>query len=339
MAHLRDRLGRSRGNDDGGDGDRGQLVLVTALVIAVVLVALVLLVNAAIYTENLATRDPSVGADDALAYRHTVVDGVGGVVVRENRAEYDDRADLEANVTASVERLDAAVADASLDGGVSATVNESTLSYADGRLVRQTTTGRNFTDASGLRADWTLASDVVGARNYAATVEPTVQTDAANASGDAFGVVVADNDSTDTWEAYVYENAAGEVVLAVQNASESSPTAACTTTETEATVGFTAGTFAGESCPALSWATGVDEGYQLRYVNGDAAVGTYDLTVRTESAGVVETANLNDGTASDDPDSPYHVPAVYAAETAVSYDGPELVAEWTVRVAPGEPDG
>ncbi|MFB6125904.1 MAG: hypothetical protein ABEJ79_01190 [Halolamina sp.] len=319
--------------------DRGQLVLVTALVIAVVLVALVLLVNAAIYTENLATRDPSVGADDALAYRETVVDGVGGIVARENRAEYDDRTALEENVTAGVERLDGAVLNASLDSGVSAAVNQSTLSYADGRLIRQTTSSRNFTDASGLQADWTLATDVVGTRTYEATVEPTVQTNASNAPGDAFGVVVGDNDTADTWEAYVYENqSTGDVALAVKNGSDSAPTEVCTTTDSRVTVGLTDGSFAGEPCAALSWATGVDSGYNLTYVNGDAAVGTYNVTIRTEGAGVIETVNMNDGTLTDAPDSPYYVPAVYAAEATVAYDAPELTVEWTVRVAPGEPD-
>ena len=64
-----------------GRRDRAQLMLVTALALAVVLVVLVLLVNTAIYTENLATRGVDVGADDALEHRAAVVDGVGGVVV------------------------------------------------------------------------------------------------------------------------------------------------------------------------------------------------------------------------------------------------------------------
>ncbi|MFC7080626.1 DUF7261 family protein [Halorussus caseinilyticus] len=47
-----------RGRSGDGGRDRGQLILVTGLAIAVMLVALVLLLNTVIYTQNLATRGP-----------------------------------------------------------------------------------------------------------------------------------------------------------------------------------------------------------------------------------------------------------------------------------------
>ncbi|MCL7418278.1 MAG: hypothetical protein M8354_10625, partial [Halalkalicoccus sp.] len=64
--------------------DRGQLILVTGVTIAVILVALVVLLNTVIYTENLATRGIDSGADDALEYRATVVGSVGELIEYEN---------------------------------------------------------------------------------------------------------------------------------------------------------------------------------------------------------------------------------------------------------------
>ncbi|MFC6793888.1 hypothetical protein ACFQFH_05440 [Halobaculum halobium] len=75
-------------------------MLVAGFALAVVLVALVLLANTAIFTENLATRDNGVGEREVLGYRASVVDGAGGIIDRENAAEYDGHDPLEENVTA-----------------------------------------------------------------------------------------------------------------------------------------------------------------------------------------------------------------------------------------------
>ena len=66
-----------------GEGDRGQMILLMGVVLAVMFVALALLVNAAIYTDNVATRggDP---AAEALEYQNGVVDSTEGLIKAEN---------------------------------------------------------------------------------------------------------------------------------------------------------------------------------------------------------------------------------------------------------------
>ena len=64
------------------ENDRGQLILVTGLLIAFVLVTLVLLLNGAIYTENLSTRGVDKGANDAMEYQQFVVDNTDEVIER-----------------------------------------------------------------------------------------------------------------------------------------------------------------------------------------------------------------------------------------------------------------
>lgn len=324
--------------DLNGDADRGQLILVTALVIATVLVALVLLVNAAIYTENLATRSTDSGERDALGHRAAVVDGVGGIVDRENAAEYDDRGELEANVTDGVGALEELLFRAGLEEGAAATVNTSSMALVNGTLVRQTDDGRAFLNESG-EADWRVASDVNRTRAFAATVNRTdLNETTADSPDSAFHVVL--NDSTDEWHAYVYENDSnGDIAIAVKNASESDATEVCSVDAENTTVEFTSGTLAGEGCPGLNWAHGLSGRYSIEYVNGDEASGTYELTVRTEDEGSQETGNLVDGTAVADPGSPYFVPAVYAVEVEIAYESPSLTYRAPVRVAPGESDG
>src|SRR6056297_2455049 len=82
---------------------RGQMLLVAALGLAVAFVALALVLNAVVFTENLATRNPDP-ADDALAYEGAVTEGVGGLLAETNRhddADYDSLDDaLRAGVVA-----------------------------------------------------------------------------------------------------------------------------------------------------------------------------------------------------------------------------------------------
>ena len=65
--------------------DRGQLLLITALAIAVILVTVALLLNAAIYTENVATRDTTADGAAAIEVRGDIVQSIGGIIEAENR--------------------------------------------------------------------------------------------------------------------------------------------------------------------------------------------------------------------------------------------------------------
>lgn len=78
------------------DRDRGQLLLVAGIVLAVLFVALALLVNTAIYTDNVATRDGDA-ASEPLAYQEGAVSVAGGLIEAENEAG-DDFGTIESNV-------------------------------------------------------------------------------------------------------------------------------------------------------------------------------------------------------------------------------------------------
>lgn len=81
--------------------DRGQLILITGLVIAVLLVAMVLILNSAIYTENVATRGVDKGGNDAIDFRNTVVEGAEEIIEKENNGGDEG---LEDRVNTSIER-------------------------------------------------------------------------------------------------------------------------------------------------------------------------------------------------------------------------------------------
>lgn len=331
------------GGAGGSDADRGQLVLVAGLALAVVLVALVLVTNTAIYTENLATRDDGVGEAEALGYRAAVVDGVGGIVDRENADEYDDRTALEANVSAGVAELDSLLGESAARRAASASVNRSAATYVNGTLIRENGTAadpNSFTNATGTAVNWTVATDLNetrGVRGYVAVVNGSELASASESDpGDAFHVVVTNG--TTAWHAYVYNDTADdEITVAVKPAGEpvSNTTAVCSTSAANATVEFTGDALVGRDCGGFAFGGDVDGRYHLLVRNGNTAGGGYDLTVRTEDAGTVSAGNVSvTGTA----DSPYAVPAVYAVRLPIAYETAELEYRATVRVAPGERD-
>jgi len=300
------------------------------------------LMNAAIYTENLATRNPDVGDEEALSFEATVVDGVGGIADRENFAEYDTYGAVETNVTDGVETFNDQLRRTAVEQGVVASINVSTVTTTEGRLIRHTNDSESFTAADGT-ADWTLAENVTDVRNHTARVHKgqLAMTNASDAAADgAFHVLLDNGTGSDEWHAYVYENqTTSEIAVAVKPGDVSDPSNAmevCSTAGPRATVDFTAGTIDGDDCPGLDWAESIPNGYDLEYVNGDAANGTYSVTAEgTDSI----LSNIGTVIVDDPSQSPRYVPAVYAVELTFSYRSPDLTYRTTVRVARGEPDG
>ncbi|WP_132057563.1 DUF7261 family protein [Halorussus amylolyticus] len=304
--------------------DRGQIILITGLAIAVTMVALVLVLNTVIYTENLATRNTGVGERDAIEYRNAAIEGVGGLVDRENAAEYASDAEVEAAVESGVRRLaDLLARDRVASGAIAELRVETTW---EGDLVRQTDTDREMTAADGSES-WALAGNVEEVRGFALTVEDDDLSGSSPA--DAFTVVADDGD--DRWRAAVYDD--GGVTVAVRNASQGDWTeGVCSDATGETTtIDLTAGAVNGESCSALAFGEGVGESYDLRYENGGAAVGTYDLTVNTSGDAEIDGSNF-DAPGS----SPYVVDAVYGLELSVRYERARLAFADRLRVAPGE---
>lgn len=344
MADVTDRW-RS-GDGDRGGRDRGQLILVTGLAVAVTLVALVLLLNTVIYTQNLATRGAGVEDGEAVSFRQEVVEGVGGVIDAENREEYDSETKVEENVTAAVSRVDTLLSRYYAESATVADVEAESLALTDGYLLRQTNASRNFSAAgNSAPVDWTLAEDAgdgseAGVRGFQMTVSRENLTDAD--SPPAGFSVLLDGDSND-WRMYVYDDNGDDgdsyegITVAVKNGSEDSPTAVCSVSGPEATIDLTAGTINGSACPELVWAKGVSAPYDVEFRSGDEATGTYGLTVATPdgTATDVKTGNF---AGPGDEESPRAVPAVYAAEVEIHFETPNLAFHTTLRVAPGEPE-
>ncbi|TKX75573.1 hypothetical protein EXE46_03765 [Halorubrum sp. GN11_10-6_MGM] len=322
------RCGRENGDD--ADEDRAQIILITGLTLAVLFVAVVLLLNTVIYTENLATRGADAGGAEAIEFRDGVTNDLAGILHREHRNASDG--DVFTEFNASAETYARTVADIRARDGVIADVQVKRSTLREGHFVAQNETAsglRNMTAPDGSTANWTVVNDTNRTRNFRLTVNSSSLSGGENG---AFAVV-ADGADED-WSVTLSNDSADAIDVRVRNATVNTTRTFSHEGVENVTIDLTAGTVGGERFPELVWAGGVQSGsdpydaYDIRYENGDEATGTYDLVV-----------DERDGSAPLDASSrPYVTDAIYSVEVELRHRTPGLTYGDVVRLAPGERD-
>ena len=326
---------RVRGTDPEPDEDRAQMILITGLTLAVILVAVVLLLNTVIYTENLATRGVDAGGAEAVDFRDGTVEDVAAIMEREHRTEsgsdgvgddFNATMSVYSDVTGDLRLRDGVIAD------VSAVTNETGHFIAQDELADGGY--RAMTNESGT-SDWTLATTVTRTRNYQLTVNER--------SLDEEPFTVVANRSGATWSMSVSGNASGDgIEVTVDNGTGTPESESFDGSEDGSyTIDVTGGTVAGNEWKELVWAENVQNGaesYEIRYENGDAAAGTYHFVVDEMDDPSADPNEPYGTTPADRTAQPYVVDAVYSADVEVHHRTPELEYRDVVRVAPGEND-
>jgi len=297
--------------DGVGDGGRGQMLLVAALGLAVAFVALALVLNAVVFTENLATRNPDP-ADDALAYEGAVTEGVGGLLAETNRHSDADYATLDAALRAGVAGWDANASRlAAADGRIAAVGLNAT---ENGTRVRQTASS-TFTSDGGVD-DWTLAGGVSDARRFVVVADP-----ASSSSPAAFEVSDGDGDE---WRVELTDDASGNATVTVVD--DGTVVAAVTHDDSTVAVDVTEGTVNGSAVANWTYADGVGGPYDVTVTGGSRATGRYQLLVDSRQATLST-------------DAPTTRPAVFAATVDVTVHRSSLTYESPVVLAPEDAPG
>ncbi|ADJ15565.1 DUF7261 family protein [Halalkalicoccus jeotgali] len=252
--------------------ERGQLILVTGLTIAVVLVALVVLLNTVIYTENLATRGVDAGGADALEYRAAVVGSVSELIAAENERYYEGNLPV-AGVENGTETINRTLSERHLARGA---VAETTSEIHEGSPIDWEIESRAFAE-SGSNA--TVARNVTDMERFVLTIESV---EPATGSEDPFRLVVGDwvltiavETTPDTEDARIAIEANG-----------SSWTFARPSNATPVKVDLGNGTIDGREA-AFDLPT---EPNEIRYENADRVTGSYDF--RATGPTTVESVDL-----------------------------------------------
>jgi hypothetical protein len=315
----------------GGARSRAQLFLVGALALAVVFITLAVLLNTAIYTENLATRSDGVGTTDLIEYQGAAAGHADATMRSVNRRNNTTYAALEANYSESVGTWsDLVSTHKAAHSHVVATTVEGTTRGA--RIVQDT--NRSFTDRSGV-PDWELAADA-NARAFSLEVDRASlnRTDAGNLTSDApFTVAVTENGST--YHTYVYRDSTDTNRI---NVTVTEPggnvLGTCSAATSRARLDVTDARFVGDACAPLSFLADLDGGYDIAYEDGANAEGVYRLVVDRPYGEVRDGGTHYHAVGGGS--SPVLARALYAANVSISYRTPEAYYQSEFRVAPGE---
>jgi len=308
--------------------DRGQIVLLAAFALAVAFVVLALVVNSAIFTENLATREEVAGSNDALDHRYEVQTNVEELIVAANANDSSFEGDLQSDIESMGE--EGRDQQATL-GRIANVEIDSSDDIVPGSKIAQDQP-RNFT-SNQTNENWTVVENVTNTRNLQMNVTDP----------DDFQLVVRNTTESDEWTMTISETGP-DIEIEVQ--TPDGETATCDRDPENSgyiTIDVTGGIADGTPCPALSqlsdgtemWlGTGVDPKYEIKFRNGDEINGTYSFIV-DEGA----TEEENEDHFGDSPNKPYFEKddIIYSTNLTYEYYTPSVGYETDIRVAPGEP--
>ena len=330
LASTRRRLTSIKGRQ-ASRVERAQLLLITALALAVILVTVALLLNAAIFTENVATRDTTADGHEAIELRGELVDGIGEAIETENH-------DRSGNADEIEKIIEGDKAIGSLVNRERARGSEiATLSYDSsepGELIQWNVDGnpRNLDD---LGNNWTLVDPPGNTRGYRLTFDPsTLNGSTAESSDEVLGVRF-NNSTDDDVTLYIYDDDDANNHLAVSRAVEDgTPERQCRIEYDDngpsdsVTVDITGDQLSTDDtiveCLRGLWPDNDPE--KIEYINIGDEKAAFEVTVDESSS--IPTDVRNSAEVTD---------AIYSVTVDIGYQSQDLTFETTARVAPGEP--
>jgi hypothetical protein len=309
VAHLRDRR-----------DDRGQIILLGAFALGVTFVALALVVNSAIFTENLAARGDTTGAGDALEYRHELEANVATILESVN----DDDSPSEAQIKQNVSNINIQGGLQNAEYGRIVSVSYVSGSAVDGTELYQEQPA-DFTNIDD-NETWQLARNVDDARAVRFNVSDPSELE--DGQTDAFRIAL--NDTTGGWWNMSIDD--DEIIV---NRADGTQKSCDYTASSGFTVDATRGWVAGEPCHALQrsdgdrmyFGEGVDPSYEIWFANADEIEGTYSMVVDDGAVPVFTTTSPG----------PLRKDVYYSANVTYTYETARLSYQTTITVAPGEP--
>lgn len=337
--------------------DRGQLLVITALVVAIVLVGLALVLNSAIYTENLSSRESA----DSAEVTNAMASGEAEIERAMRNANHNDNASHDAVNLA----FDSIVSDVGNDttdqyAKRGATYRFAVVDRTNGTHLRHTNSSKSFVSggSDADQGDWLLAGNVPHLRDYRMTVQPrylysTPDENLDDLMDNAFHVSVTGeggDGNTVTWEIYVYENDDEVIVFGGEETDlldadtlDDLPTfdddcrGQAAASDDDVEIDVSNGTVAGAQCPGLAFQSSFEGGLSIRYGNADDSAtdqsrsgGTYELAIGTTS---YEDQHFHDPQTSDD--SPFATHIIYDARVESHYARDDVTHDRVVRVYPG----
>ena len=327
------------------DSNRGQLLLIGAFIIAVSFVVLALIVNSAIFTENLATRDEVAGSGDALEYRQEVTQSGGDVLTEINQNNSIDTADQQDKLKNNLGHIDIqGGVQQSAQGRIVEVENDSAVIETGIKVAQDTEEPFSNTTATpdfpATVTDWVVVENVTTTRNLRMNI---TDLDKLSSPSGASPFELEIENSSASWNmSIIYEDTADLVNITVESPNHGSPEV-CTRTATDyIKIDVTRAMVGREPCHALSQTTdgtemwfGLEDEYDIKFNNYGSIKGTYSFII---DDGDFNDDNFGDGGSNhDDYDhDPYYRDAIYNATVPFKYHTADVGYETEIEIAPGE---
>lgn len=301
-------------------------MLIAAIGLAIALVAIALILNSAITTENLQSRSADVhGAEEAIRYRYDARRGISNVLTYVNHHNQTTHRTLHSNLSQGIDAWGNASVRIYANSGSATEVSlHSTL---NGTRITQDLSWRTYTNASGSTANWTLAGEVNQTRAFQLNVSDSVLEPS---SGDEFMVVV--ENGTDSWRMNITESG-NDIVVGVNTSR--GDVGSCRVTADYAWINVTEGTIAGSACPPLEFTPHLTGNYTITYQNPENASGTYQLIIDNSTLASTPGQHFHDDSTGL---SPFVSPAIYSVRLTIGFSTSKVHSNSTVLIAPDEPD-
>lgn len=311
--------------------DRGQMVLVGAVVIAVMILGLVMVSNSALYTENIDEGGAAESGREGAAFASEAGASVQSLIIRVNHARpYPGKPTLAASVERNVSTYSDALAETHVDSR-STYVNVSVDPGASewGRRVLQDEDAP-FAEPGTGDPDWT-------ATNAPAEVGwLVVNLNVSDLSaGSPLGIRLT-NTTGSYYEASFRRDASGRVVVQTNfsDAPAANGTTRCSPTRGRLLVDLMDGEVFGRDCSFNATGhLGPPRKYEVAFDGGDNAEGRYELVV-SDNASLDPKILPSHAAAATCDARECSMPAMWEANVTAVYDSPRVAYErtWDLEV-------
>lgn len=292
--------------------ERGQLILIGAITLALLIIGIALVVNTVLFTENLQTDTTAITLDESSAIDAEVQEGVRSTTLRVNhRGRNQTATQIQTWVETNVTRFGALMSEAQVDANrLSVTVDYDRTESDRGARIVQTGNG-SFESESGAE-DWDPLPRGAHATGW------VVLNVNATSSVDGSFFLNASNPSAETLNVSI--NRTDETTFNVTSRTSLGPS---TTVDCDTQGGrlllnvHTGRSFTDDDC-VFTGTRAVGNVSRIHFENGDLLAGKYSI-VANESAGM--TVPACDTTV--DRDQPCRAPVIWTANitTTVTGDG------------------
>jgi len=310
-------------------GERGQLILIGAITLALLVIGIALVVNTVLFTENFQTETTTRTLEESSSIDAELQDGVRSTTLRVNhRARNESGSSIETWVERNVTRYGELMSEAQVDANrLTVTVDYDDTESERGVRIVQTANG-SYEGPTGV-SDW---EPVTSGAHAVGWVVLNINASSSADAGTFF--LNASNPSAETLSVSINKTGSTTVNVTTTTSVGPATTATCDTQGGRLLLNVHTGrSFTDDDC-VFTGTRAVGNVSQIHIENGDVLAGKYAIVANDSSAVPTTVGDC----ASTPPTQPCEVPVVWTANVTTTITGDGFTYANDHDVAVYQPD-